>query len=150
MSNRASAHLTFEELACHDIIHTPYPLDYRDQCDRLPALCAMFEAIRAECTREAEMPCPLIVLSAYRTPAYQAVLQAHPAYKAAKNSQHVQGRALDLACPRLLTFDQFTNAVKRASAYPTSPLRYIEFRPTMRYIHVDCRPTKKLVEETVP
>ena len=40
--------------------------------------------------------------------------------------------------------------MKRASAHVNSPIRYIEFRPTHHYIHVDVRPTQKLVEETVP
>lgn len=150
MNGTASAHLSFDELACHDAVRTPYPLDYRADPTRLPALCRAFEDIRAEASLEAGMACPIVVTSGYRTPEYQAKLARHPQFKAAARSQHVQGRALDLACPRLLTFEQFALAVKRASAYPYSPIRYIEFRPTHRYIHVDVRPTQKLVEETVP
>jgi len=150
VNGHASAHLSFDELACHDAIRTPYPLDWRSDPTRLPALCAAFEAIRAECGLEAGMPCPIVVTSGYRTPAYQALLQQHPVFKAAARSQHVQGRALDLLCPRLLTFEQFALAVKRASAYDHSKIRYIEFRPTHRYIHIDVRPTQKLVEETLP
>lgn len=150
MNGHASAHLSFDELACHDGIRTPYPLDFRADPTRLPALCQAFEAIRAECSLEAGMPCPIVVTSGYRTPEYQAMLARHPQFKAAARSQHVQGRALDLACPRLLDYEQFALAVKRASAHAGSPIRYIEFRPTCMYIHVDVRPTQKLVEETVP
>ena len=96
------------------------------------------------------MDCPLLILSAYRTPEYNASLAKHPQYKAAKNSQHIQGRALDIACPRLLTFSEFQESVERASAHEGSPIRYIEFRPSMNYIHIDVRPTKRLVEETIP
>jgi uncharacterized protein YcbK (DUF882 family) len=94
------------------------------------------------------MDCPLVVISAYRTPEYNAALASR--FAAAKNSQHVQGRALDVACPRLLTFEDFTNAVRRATARKGSPIRYVELRPSMNYIHFDVRQTSRLVEETVP
>lgn len=149
MNGHASAHLSFDELACHDAIRTPYPIDFRSDPTRLPALCAAFEAIRAECSTEAGMPCPITVTSGYRTPEYQEQLRRHPQFKAAPRSQHVQGRALDLACPRLLTWDQFCCCVKRACASFGSPIRYVEYRPSDRYIHIDVRPTQQLVEETV-
>ena len=149
MNGHASAHLSFDELACHDAISTPYPLDYRVDQTRLPALCHAFEDIRAECSLEAGMPCPITVTSGYRTPEYQAKLLAHPTFKAAKRSQHVQGRALDLALPRLLTWAQFTACVKRAASRPGSPLRYLEYRRARAYVHVDVRPTQHLVEEEV-
>jgi len=143
------AKLSWSELACHDRIRTPYPLDFRTDPTRLSALCDAFKAIREECTREAGMDCPLIVTSGYRTPEYQAQLQAHAEFKAARNSQHVQGRALDLACPRFLTFEQFALSVQRATAHERSPIRYVEYRPTHAYIHIDVRPTQRLVQETV-
>jgi len=150
MKGHASAHLTFDELACHDAIGTPYPLDWRDDETRLPRLCWAFEAVRAECSLEAGMPCPITVTSAYRTPEYQELLAKHPVFKAARRSQHVQGRALDLACPRLLTWEQFVVSVERACAHLNSPIRYVEIRPALRYIHIDVRPTQKLVVEAVP
>lgn len=149
MNGQASAHLSFDELACHDAIRTPYPLDWRSDPTRLGALCRAFEDVRAECSLEAGMPCPIVVTSGYRTPAYQAKLMAHPTFKAAKRSQHVQGRALDLALPRFLTWVQFVMAVKRAASDPHSPIRYLEYRRSRAYIHVDVRPTQHLVEEEV-
>lgn len=143
-----SAHLSWDELACHDATRTPYPLDWRTDPTRLRALCDAFEAIRAECSAEAGMPCPLIISSAYRTPAYQAMLVAHPIFLAATRSQHVQGRALDLVLPRLLTWAQFAACAKRAATRTGSPIRYLEYRPA-HYIHVDVRPTQHLVEEVV-
>ena len=142
--------LHWSELACHDRMSTPYPMDYRTDPTRLPALVTAFRAVRFECTSEAGMDCPLLILSAYRTPEYNAELAKHPRFKAAKTSQHIQGRALDLACPRMLTFAEFQTCVERASAYEGSPIRYIEFRPSLNYIHIDVRPTKRLVEETIP
>lgn len=140
--------LHWAELACHDRSCSTYPIDYRNDPTRLPALVDAFVALRRECTQEAGMDCTLTILSAYRTEAYNAQLSARNA--AAPKSQHVQGRALDIACPRLLTFEQFTNCVRRASAAEGSPIRYVELRPSMNYIHFDVRPTKRLVEETVP
>lgn len=149
MSRLASPHLSYDELACHDTIRTPYPLDWRTDLTRLRPLCDAFEAIRQECGRLAGMPCPILITSAYRTPEYQLMLQAHPEFLAAKRSQHVEGRALDLACPRLLSWEQFVAAVRAAARRPGSPIRYLEYRPSRRYIHMDVRPTAKLVEETI-
>jgi hypothetical protein len=94
------------------------------------------------------MDCPVYVLEGYRTPAYQRELQKIPRLKAATHSQHCELRAIDGAC-RLLTFEQFAACVKRAASRKDSPIRYIEYRPSMRYIHWDTRPTKTLVEETI-
>jgi uncharacterized protein YcbK (DUF882 family) len=142
--------LHWTEIACRDRRNTPYPLDWREDPTRLPALVRAFRDVRDECTVAAGMDCPLAVLEGYRTEAYQEMLRQNPRYRAAKNSQHCQGRALDIACPRLLSFDEFTNAVRRAASRPDSPIRYVELRPSMNYIHFDVRPTKRLVEETVP
>lgn len=144
---KASLHVSWESLSCHDAHRTPFPLDWRDT--RLPALMTAFENIRLECCAELGGDCPIIILEGYRTRPYQDMLRQNPVYKAAKNSQHCEGRALDLACPRGMTFEAFTNCVKRASARENSPIRYVELRPLMSYIHVDTRPTKALVIETV-
>lgn len=148
-------HFWWSEMGCSD--GTPYPEDYR--ADRLALVLDMLEAVRDECCQEAGIDVPLHP-SVYRSPARQkALLDADrvrvkaglpPIYRAAKNSQHVQGRAADMTCPRELTWDQFLCCVKRAASRPNSPIRYLEFRPAQHYIHVDTRPTQKLVEETVP
>lgn len=144
------SHLHWAELACHDRMMTTYPQDFRDDPTRLPALAAAFRAVRDECTASAGVDCPLTIISAYRTEAYNAMLAKHPRFQAAPRSQHMQGRALDVATPRFLSFEEFTDCVRRASAHDLSPIRYIELRPSMNYIHFDVRPTKRLVEETVP
>lgn len=75
-----SANLSWDELACHD--GTPYPVEWRS--DRAVELASAFERIRELCGF------PLLVNSGYRTPMYNRSIGG------AKNSQHVEGRALDL------------------------------------------------------
>ena len=94
--NGPSPHLSWQELACHDRLHTPYPLDYRTD-GRVRRLALTFEAIR-----QAAGGHPISILSAYRTPAYNALTPG-----AAQSSQHVQGRALDLQTPTHLTLGTF-------------------------------------------
>jgi uncharacterized protein YcbK (DUF882 family) len=147
MSLGPSLHLAWSELRCRDAIGTPYPLDLRETAG--VALGRAFEALRAECTLVNGMDTPLVVLEGYRTDAYQAMLRQNPRYKAALHSQHCTGRAVDVALPRGLTFDEFADCAKRAACRNGSPIRYIELRPSMSYVHVDCRETKKLVVETV-
>lgn len=151
-----SQHLSWKELACKDRFNSPYPLDWRDK--RGPIIGQMFEDVRSECSAEVSdmthnmiTECHICVLEGFRTEAYQAYLRTIERYKAALNSQHCQGYALDLARPRLLTWQQFVNCVKRASARSASPIQYIEYRPSMNYIHVDGggRKTAHLIEETV-
>jgi hypothetical protein len=147
--NGPSLHLSWPELACHDKMQTAYPLDWREV--RAPVLARAFEDLRLECCLEAGADVPLIVLEGYRTQVYQDYLCSIPRYAAAKNSQHVQGRALDIACPvRWMPFPRFQLCMVRASARPGSPIRYIEYRPSMSYIHFDTRPTTTLMEETIP
>jgi len=148
MSGKCSPHLFWSELACHDQIMTPYPLDWRS--DRGVALGDAFEALRLEVCLLMGMDTPLLILSGYRTPAYQALLRANPRYAAAVTSQHCEGRAVDVARPRGLTFDEFAGCATRAACHEASPIRYVELRKNMSYIHLDCRPTKTLVTETVP
>jgi len=75
-------HFSQEEFACHD--GTPYPLEWVG--DRLVPLCEQLEIIRAHCGNR-----PVHIDSGYRTAAYNAKLPG-----AAKDSQHVQGRAADI------------------------------------------------------
>ena len=100
------------------------------------------------CCAELGSDCPLLVVSGYRTPSYQASLLDNPALKAALHSQHCEGRAIDAKAARL-SFDRFKACVIRAAQKPLSPIRYIEFRPNFGYIHFDCRPAATLVMETI-
>lgn len=152
-----SLHLSWAELACHDRLRSTYPVDWRRNPTRAMALGQAFEDFRAECsmvvaeeTNGAICDCPLIVLEGFRTEAYQAYLRSIPRYKAALHSQHCEGRAVDIARPRLLSWEQFVECIKRASARERSPIRYIELRPSMNYIHFDVRPTKSLVVQEIP
>ena len=147
MSGTCSRHLFWSELACHDAMMTPYPLDWRT--DRAVALGQAFEDVRAEVCDVMGMDTRLFVVSGYRTPEYQAKLALNPRLKAAARSQHVEGRAVDVALPRGLTFDEFAACVARATARPDDPIRYVELRPSMAYIHFDVRPGKKVMTETV-
>lgn len=134
-STHASAHLRWSELACHDAIGTPYPLDARET--RGWALAVEFERIRASVGQS------ILVLSAFRTPAHNKAQGGKP------RSQHMQGRALDLACPHGLPFDIFRTAVLRAIGSEDSLVRYACVYPAHGFIHIDIRPAEKLVIETV-
>lgn len=80
-----SQHLSWGELACHD--GTPYPPEWRGT--RLPVLAAVFEDLRKTLGGH-----PLRIGSAYRTPPWNR------RNGGAAKSQHIEGRALDIYCPR--------------------------------------------------
>lgn len=132
-----SPHLTWDELACHDALRTPYPLDWRTT--RAVRLAIEFEAVRAILATRAGRIVPLIVSSAYRTPAYNARVGGSP------RSQHVQGRALDLtlrprdSSPAML--DHLYWAV-RTRADAVLAIRGIGRYNT--FVHLDVRPTAAL------
>ena len=129
-----SAHLTWDDLRCRDKMRTPYPLDYRADPSRLPLLAAAFEAVRAI------YGLPLRVLSAYRTPAYNRQIGG------AVKSQHIEGRALDLAPPGDVLVREFFDAVVRiATEQPALGIRYVQGYPARGFVHVDVRPTAKLL-----
>lgn len=76
----------YNEFACHT--GEPYPPEWIDE--RLQPLCAVLDAIRERWGAQ------LVVISGYRTPAYNAQLRAQSS-GVAENSQHPQGRAADIA-----------------------------------------------------
>lgn len=128
-----SAHLTWDELACHDTLRTPYPLDWRGT--RAVVLAREFEAVREMLALRVGRALPLVVNSAYRTAAYNAAIGGSP------RSQHVQGRALDLrpVDPRYLD-DLYDVIRRRAEAV-------LAIRGVGRYatfVHLDTRPTAEL------
>lgn len=91
-------HFTLEELACHD--GTLYPEAW--VASRAVPLCEAAEFIREQCGF------PLIVNSGFRTEAYNRQIGG------ARNSQHVQGRALDLNPGKRGSLKVLQEAAKRA------------------------------------
>jgi hypothetical protein len=130
----ASPHLLWSELACHDAVGTPYPIDWRETRGR--ALAVEFERVRAAVGQS------ITVTSAYRTPAHNQAVGGKP------QSQHIEGRALDLACPHGVEWAAFRTAVLRALGDADSAVRYACLYPAQGFVHVDIRPTKTLVVET--
>jgi len=127
-SKGPSEHLTWAELACKDKVKTSYPEQFILD-GRVFKLALMFEDIRALWQK------PIIIHSAYRTPAH------NKAVGGAKNSQHVQGRALDLAPPQGVKLDTFYAAIKRN----TDDFGIHGIGKYLTFVHVDIRPTDKLI-----
>ena len=117
-----SLHLTWLELACRDSARTPYPAKWR--ATRALLLAGVFEALRDA------VGLPLVVLSAYRTPEHNRAVGG------ARNSQHVEGRALDLLPPRGW---KVTDLAAVAAAVPA--IRGLGLYPT--FVHIDVRPTER-------
>ncbi len=125
----APFHLSYDELACHDAARTPYPRQWRET--RLPSLAATFESLRQHCGNG-----PLRILSAYRTPEHNAAVGGRP------HSQHLEGRALDIALPNDLSIDEF-HATVRPWAKTDSSVRGLGY---YRWgVHIDIRPADRLV-----
>jgi len=116
-----SAHLSWAELECKD--GTPYPQAFIDD-GRVEIVAALFEAIRSL------VDGPLTVLSAYRTPAHNRRIGGAP------NSQHVEGRALDLRPPAGMAVADFYATIVAA---PLPDLGGIGLYLTGRFVHVDVR-----------
>lgn len=79
-------HFSLAEFRCAE--GTPYPTEWVD--DRLMPMCQMLEVIREAWGG------PLVVISGYRTAAYNEARRRQSA-GVAKMSQHIQGRAADIA-----------------------------------------------------
>ena len=130
-----SPHLRWTELACRDAKRTPYPSEWRD---RAVLLATEFEALRARCGGV-----PLVILSAFRTPAHNARVGG------AAKSYHVQGLALDLQTRAGWSVDEFF-AIVRDQARARGPRgeRLSAIRGLGKYpwgVHVDLRPGDKFV-----
>ncbi len=131
MSKAPSPHLSYAELECHDAKQTPYPEEWR--LTRLVELAELFEAFRMWCGSV-----PMLVLSAYRTPAWNRLIGG------ARRSQHVEGRALDLWRPgwsvqrlhdearRFAVDDPVTYLLGGLGLYPM-------------FVHLDTRKTDRLI-----
>lgn len=121
-----SKHLSWDELSCRD--GTPYPHKWRTT--RAYTLAYAFEILRMYCGSE-----PITVVSAYRTPEYNAWVGG------VEHSQHIQGRALDLLPPDGMSIGRFyANIVEIARAVGIKGIgKYSTF------IHIDTRPTPSIV-----
>jgi len=125
---RPSLHLSWEELACHD--GTAYPAQWR--ASRLRVLCGEFEAVRRALTARVGRAVPITVNSAYRTPAYNQRKGGSP------RSQHLEGRALDLALPQAPSLLGALYTVVRERAESHGVIRGIGRYET--FVHLDVRP----------
>ena len=124
--NGPSEHLKWSEIACHD--GTNYPECWR--ISRAIPLGAAFEWIRERCGF------PLYVSSGYRTESYNRKI--NDGQGGAKNSQHVQGRALDLH-PLKGSFERLKAVAREAQSQGiiTGLGYYFDF------VHIDIRPGNK-------
>ena len=121
-----SEHLSWAELACKD--GTPYPAKWQD---RAVALAAVFEDFRAALGGE-----PIIIASAYRTPAHNRRIGGVP------HSQHVQGRALDCHPPSRMFLSEF---IDRAKAFAQADDRIGGIGLYSWGVHWDLRPHTRLI-----
>lgn len=119
-----SAHLSWDELACRDRMHTAYPIDWRET--RAVALGKVFEAIRMAAGNR-----PIEVLSAFRTPEHNASVGGAP------GSMHLQGKALDLRHEHL-DARTFGDLIKVLAATRIPEIGGIGQYAT--FVHVDIRP----------
>jgi hypothetical protein len=122
---QVSAHLLLAELACKD--GTPYPPEWIGL--RAVPLSDEFEKVRAVIGK------PIVIDSAYRTAAYNATCKG-----SAKNSQHIQGRALDMRPTGGVTVAQLYDVVRSVANDPASAIYGIGRYPT--FVHMDIRPPR--------
>lgn len=119
-----SLFLSWDELACHDPDHTPYPENWR--LTRVLALAHEFDAIRHLCGDH-----PIPVLSAYRTPEWNRHIGG------ARHSQHLEGRALDCHPPADMSVQTFFQIIMDRALDPNSAIRGIGHYP--EFVHLDVR-----------
>lgn len=125
LPTRPSKNLAWFELACKD--GTPYPEKWRSS--RALKLGVVFEIIRAAFGNK-----PIVVLSGYRTPSWNRKIGG------ARNSQHVEGRALDLRPPNGVNPKAFYEVIKQFAL--ETDIRGIGLYKT--FVHVDIRPQTHL------
>lgn len=128
MKDGPSEHLSWDELACHDADKTPYPEKWRTT--RAVDLATEFEAVRAL------VGAPIKVGSAYRTLEYNRTIPG-----SAKNSQHPEGRALDLYPPKGWTVDRFYAVIRQRALMSESKIYGLGRYKT--FVHMDVRPAPK-------
>lgn len=128
LENGPSPHLSWQELGCKD--GTAYPKAFILD-GRAARLAAVFEIIRQACGHV-----PIAILSAYRTPAHNRSIGG------ARNSQHLEGRALDLRPPKGWTIERFYALIVGLAQGDVPDIRGIGKYAT--FVHVDIRPTTLL------
>lgn len=125
-ATRPSAHIAWHELACKDEARTPYPPQWEY---RALELAMEFERIRAA------VGAPIRIGSAYRTPAHNKAIGG------SKESQHMEGRALDLYPPTGMSIDRFYGIIREIARQKDSKLHGLGKYPV--FIHIDTRPSWK-------
>jgi uncharacterized protein YcbK (DUF882 family) len=123
VSKSPSDNLSWNELSCKD--GTPYPVQWRN--NRAIQLANVFEMVRLFFNNK-----PIIIYSAYRTPSWNSYIGG------ARNSQHIQGRALDLHNPDTILIEDFYAEIKNLANLDTSNIGGIGLYRT--FVHVDIRP----------
>lgn len=128
---KVTPHFDDVEFACHD--GTPYPAEWVQE--RLLPLCTDLEIIRAD------VNAPILILSGYRSPAYNEARRRNSA-GVAKDSQHIHGRAADIRV-RDLPSDELHAAILRL--HREGKLPAIGGLGLYRgWVHVDVRPGDRL------
>lgn len=121
-------HFALHEFACKD--GTPYPREWIEEW--LRPLCCVLERLRTHFGSR-----PITIVSGYRTPEYNRKVGG------AKNSQHLYGRAADIAVSGP-TADQVHDSVLQL--YRDGKLPSIGGLGSYpNFTHIDIRPTKRLV-----
>lgn len=137
---RPSDHFTWDEFACSDMLLHIYPLDWR--LSRGIPLAVELERVRARIG--AFRP-----TSVYRTWLHHVAIYdaMRPKKTAPAASQHLFGRAADVPCGEALEWHRFVQHVLDAAHEPASTIRYLQFYPSQRFVHLDCRQRKILAVE---
>ena len=130
MSDGPSPNLRWSEMACKDSARTPYPAEWRRT--RAVSLAFAFEAVRCE------YGLPIAILSGYRTPAHNKSIPG-----ASKNSQHMQGRALDLKPLKGKPLRPLIEAVQAVARRGDTDLRGVGLYET--FVHIDVRQSEHVV-----
>ena len=138
---RAGKYFTWDELACHDAIGTPYPLDLR--ASNGVRLGRELDRVRDRCG------CPVFVSSGFRTWAYHQSIYAamRPKQTAPAGSYHLNGMAADITCPHDMPWLTFVAHVKAVANMDDSRIRFLRFYRAQKFCHLDIRPADQMLVE---